>query len=205
MKKYISDGRSVVREIEKDTLEDNPPLFREYMSAVPEVRAIMDNQFKNIKAHARGESKRTWYEWRSKLFEGLKKGLVGIHDGMVADERLLAEQESILQPVVPDLIEKHAALKGKAETLQAQADEVANCDQEELQAARSRLVAKHEEVEAKKKLLADLQAQMQEKDQNIDHVTERTAECQAEIQEAERVASENRGWTYAEVKALKGI
>ena len=164
----------------------------------------MDNQFKNIKAHARGESKRTWYEWRSKLFDGLKKGLVSIQEGMAQDGKLLSEQEEILQAHVPDLAELHAMLKTEAENLQGQADELANCDQNELREARSQLVAKEEEIAAKKKLLAELQAQMQEKEQSIEQVKERTAECHAEIQEAERVANENRGWTHAEVKALKG-
>ena len=205
MKKYISEGRSVVREIEKDTLEENPPLFREYMSAAPEVRAIMDNQFKNIKAHARGESKRTWYEWRSKLFDGLTAGLESIRQGMIEDNQRLSRQEEVLQTNVPELMQRHAKLKVEAETLQARADEIANCDQDELRATRLQLVAKEEEIEAKKTLFAELQAQRQQKEQTIEQVKERTAECRCEIQEAERVANENRGWNYEEVKALKGI
>ena len=174
------------------------------MSAAPDVRLIMDNQFKNVKAHARGESKRTWYEWRSKLFDGLTTGLVSIRSGMVEDDKLLSQQEEILQARVPELIGKHAAVKLEAETLQVRADELAECDQDELHAARTQLVAKEEEIKAKKKLIADFQAQLQEKDSSIEDVNERTAECRAEIQEAQRVVSENKGWSYAEVKALKG-
>ena len=49
LKNYISEGRSIVKEIEADTYEDNPALFREYMDAAPDVKSIMDNQFKNVK------------------------------------------------------------------------------------------------------------------------------------------------------------
>lgn len=185
-------------------MEENPPLFREYMSASPGVRAIMDNQFKNIKAHARGESKRTWYEWRSKLFDGLKKGLVGIREGMVEDDKLLEQQEDLLQTRIPELVEKHASLRTQAEMMQAHAEEVANCNQDELRQTRSRLLAKEEEIEAKKKLLTDLQAQLQGLEQGIEQVQEQISEYRAEIQEAERVTNDNRGWSFAEVKALKG-
>ena len=164
----------------------------------------MDNQFKNVKAHARGESKRTWYEWRSKLFDGLTTGLLSIRSSMIDDDKLLSKQEEILQANVPELVERHTTVKAEAETLQARADEIADCDQDELHAARSQLVATEEEIEAKKKLIAELQAQLQQKDSGIEHIKERTAECRAEIQEAQRVASENKGWAYAEVKALKG-
>ena len=89
LKKYISEGRRIVKEIETDTFEENPPLFREYMSAAPDVKALMDNQFKNVKTHARLLSKAMWYEWRMKLQDGLEAGLLRISEGLDADEQLL--------------------------------------------------------------------------------------------------------------------
>ena len=164
----------------------------------------MDIQFKNIKAHARGESKRTWYEWRSKLFDGLNEGLQGIRQGMIEDDKVIAQQEQLLQSIVPSLAEKHAQLKEEASILQARADEVASCDQNELQRARERLVQTEQEIQAKLALIANLKAEMEQKDETTSQITERLSDCRAEIHEAERVTSENRGWTSTEVKALKG-
>lgn len=204
LKKYIAEGRNVVREIEKDTFEENPALFREYMAAAPDVRAIMDNQFKNIKVHARGESKATWYEWRSKLFEGLKSGLVSIHEGLLQDDKFLGDQEELLHGTIPSLIAKHTLLQEEATNLQSQADELANCDQEELRSVRKSLIQREQDIVEKKRLLVELQAELESNKIAVVEAEERKIEVIAEIKEAERVTNENRGWTYEEVKLLKG-
>ena len=164
----------------------------------------MDNQFKNIKAHARGQSKGTWYEWRSKLFEGLTAGLEDIRKGMVQDDKLLVEQENVLQEHVPALIEKHGFFKAEVDTLQSHADEIASCDQFELQQTRARLATKEEEIAATRRLLAELQEELKQKNEAAEQITDRKTECTAEIQEAERVAEVNRGWDYQGVKGFKG-
>src|SRR5580700_2650781 len=96
LKKYISEGRSIVREIENETFEENPPLFREYILATPDIRVLMDSQFKNVKTHARLLSKAMWYEWRMKLLDGLKVGLHKISEGMDADGEILHHQQELL-------------------------------------------------------------------------------------------------------------
>ena len=164
----------------------------------------MDNQFKNVKTHARLLSKAMWYEWRMKLLDGLKDGLLRISKDMASDAENLAQQENLLEAVVPALIEEHEQLQADAELLQAQADELASCDQEELTEARERLIALDGDLEAKRKMIADLHQCLKTQEENIEQVTERKEECLGEIKEAERVREECRGWSVAEVAALKG-
>ncbi|KAH8423105.1 kinetochore-microtubule binding complex subunit SPC105 [Aspergillus melleus] len=203
LKSYISEGRQVIRSIETETFADNPPLFREYMTAAPDIRLLMDNQFRNVKTHARLLSKATWYEWRMKLLEGLKEGLNGHIEELKADEDRLSKHETILNDVVPALTEKHAALEGEATTLQQLADEMENCDQDELRGAREKLSTIEEEIEEKKKQLRQMQAEVQEKTHTLETGTERKAEFVAQIEEAERVKAECRGWSAKEISALK--
>ncbi|MCJ1251136.1 hypothetical protein MMC30_008367 [Trapelia coarctata] len=203
LKKYISEGRSIVHEIEVDTFEENPPLFREYLSASPEIKAIMDTQFKNVKTHARLLSKAMWYEWRMKLLDGLKDGLLRISRDLDEDSGILSQQEQLLQTVLPQLVEQHDQLAAEAKLLQAKADELANCDQEELEDAREQLVHIDSELEEKRQMVAELQEQLREREQAIEDAAERKLECQAEIKEAERVREECRGWSGSEVAALK--
>lgn len=205
MKKYISEGRSIIREIEADTFEENPALFREYLSAAPEVRSIMDNQFKNVKTHARLLSKAMWYEWRMKLLDGLKDGLLRISQDMGNDAEILDQQEELLESVVPALVQQHKQLEAEAQILQAEADEMADCDQEELEDARERLVLIDEELNAKRKAVADLQTQLAQEEEDIENAAERKQECLGEIKEAERVREDCRGWSGSEVASLKGM
>ncbi|KAL8778276.1 MAG: hypothetical protein Q9213_007496, partial [Squamulea squamosa] len=203
LKRYIAEGRSIVREIESDTYEDNPALFREYMTAPPDVKALMDNQFKNVKTHARLLSKAMWYEWRMKLLDGLKEGLVQICNGMDEDANILSQQERHLEAVLPGLMEENERLQSEHQILQAQADELANCNQDELRQAREQLAAIDEDLQVKRRLAEELEQELLAKEQGIQDAIERRDEYHAEIKEAERVRQESRGWKTSEVAALQ--
>ena len=204
LKNYISEGRNIVKEIEADTYEDNPPLFREYMWAPPDVKPIMDNQFKNVKTHARLLSKAMWYEWRMKLLDGLKEGLIKIGEDMEHDDQSLRQQEQIIQPVLPSLIGEHDQLESQVQVAQAQADELAECDQDELKYARETLDSVDQDLEAKGKLIKELQNQLREKEDGLENVMTQKQECINEIKEAENVQQDCRGWSSSEVAVLQG-
>lgn len=203
LKSYISEGRQVIRSIEAETYAENPPLFREYATAAPDIRLMMDNQFRNVKTHARLLSKATWYEWRMKLLEGLKDGLNRHVDEMKADGGLLSKYEELLNSVVPELVQRHSSLEEQASTMQQLADEMENCDQEELRGARQRLSTIDDEIASKKRQLEGMQKDVEDKTDAIDAGTELKTEFVAQIQEAERVKQECRGWSAKEISDLK--
>ncbi|KAJ5748605.1 uncharacterized protein N7511_010301 [Penicillium nucicola] len=203
LKSYISEGRQVIRSIEAETYAENPALFQEYVTAPLDIRVIMDNQFRNVKTHARLLSKATWYEWRMKLLEGLKEGLNRHVEEMKADDDLLTQREELLNSNVPPLVEKHAALEEEAANLQELVDEMENCDQDELRSTRNKLSEVDIEIAAKKRQLEELQAEVQEKTIIIEAGSELREEFLAQIQEAERVKEECRGWSAREINELK--
>ncbi|KAE8443290.1 hypothetical protein EG329_002006 [Mollisiaceae sp. DMI_Dod_QoI] len=204
LKRYISEGRKTVREIETETFEENPPLFREYISASPDIKIVMDNQLKNVKTHARLLSKGQWYEWRMTLLGTLKEGLFKTAEGMIQDEEILDQQQELLDTVLPQLIKRAERLQREEADLQSAADEIANCDQEELGSARQQLITLDADVETKKQLIADLRKQLQGKEAEIESGTERRQVWQEEIREAEKIREECRGWTSSEISVLKG-
>ncbi|EEA21977.1 hypothetical protein TMatcc_008600 [Talaromyces marneffei ATCC 18224] len=203
LKSYISEGRQIIRSIEEETLAENPPLFREYVTARPDIRLLMDNQFRNVKTHARLLSKAMWYEWRMKLLEGLKEGLDRHVEEMQADDSLLSQQEAILQSVVPELVEKRSLLDSEASRMQEIVDEMENIDPDELRMARERLAKADAEVERKKRQLEQMQEDLQNKNDTIEAGTELKTEFLEQIREAERVREECRGWSIKEVNSLK--
>lgn len=205
MKKYISDGRHFVRTMEANVLEDNPLLFSEYLTAPPDQRIVMDNQFKNLKTNARLEARGEWYTWRSTLLQDLKSGLLGTLDGFKRDESKLANQEQLLDAVLPPLVERQSVLSSECKQLQQRHDELNSCDREELEQTRERLVATDAELAEKKKLLEQLQQELTDKETCIDAIKERKIECIAETKAAERVREECRGWSTSEVNDLKGM
>ncbi|KAH7078481.1 Spc7 kinetochore protein-domain-containing protein [Paraphoma chrysanthemicola] len=203
MKKYISDGRHFVRTMEANVLEENPMLFSEYLVAPPDQRAVMDNQFKNLKTNARLEARGEWYTWRSTLLQDLKSGLLSTMDGFKRDESKLTNQEQLLDTVLPPLVEKQSALFAECKQLQQRHDELNSCDREELDQAREKLVATDADLDVKKRLLAQLQGELAEKEARIEALKERKIECAEEIKAAERVREDCRGWSTTEVGELR--
>ncbi|KAJ5888293.1 hypothetical protein N7495_008334 [Penicillium taxi] len=203
LKSYISEGRQVIRSIEAETYENNPPLFQEYATAPADIRVIMDNQFRNVKTHARLLSKATWYEWRMKLLEGLKDGLIRHVDEMKADDELLSKREELLNATVPALVEKYESLEQEATKLQQHVDEIENCDHNELRGAREQLSSIEDEIEAKKRELQQLQQEAQEKTASVEAGTEMRDEYMARIQDAEQVKEKCRGWSARDINELK--
>ncbi|PQE13516.1 Spc7 kinetochore protein [Rutstroemia sp. NJR-2017a WRK4] len=203
LKSYISEGRKTVREIETETFEENPPLFREYISAPPDIKAVMDNQLKNVKTHSRLLSKGMWYQWRSTLLETLKDGLIRSAEGMINDEEVLDQQQTLLDSVLPEMIKQAEQLQREEAGLKAAAEDIASCDPEELSDARQQLISVEADIEAKKGLVAELKKQLQAKESELEVGTARKQICVEEIREAEKVRQECRGWTSSEISALK--
>jgi len=204
LKKYISEGRRIVRDIETETFEENPPLFREYISASPEFKVLMDNQFKNVKSHARLLSKAMWYEWRMKLQEGLKEGLLKTVEGMDKDDELLKKQQELLTSVLPPMIKTLESLERQHDNLEAIAKELADCDPEDLETARSELLSLDSEIAEKARKIAELRQQLEESESGIQVLTEQKQECLDAIKGADKVREECRGWSTTEISALKG-
>ncbi|KAF2709659.1 Spc7-domain-containing protein [Pleomassaria siparia CBS 279.74] len=203
MKKYISDGRHFVRTMEADVMEENPLLFSEYLTAPPSQRAIMDNQFKNLKTSARLEARGEWYGWRSTLLGDLKAGLLSTLDGFRRDESTLTNQEKLLDAVLPPLIEQQGRLETESKQLQQRHDELNSCDREELEQAREQLVTTDTHIAEARRLIAQLQEELAQKEARVEAVKERKIECAEEIKAADRVREECRGWSTKEVNDLK--
>lgn len=205
LKKFISDGRTFARELEESVEEDNPLLFTEYLTAPPDQRAIMDNQFKNLKTSARLEARGEWYTWRTNLLRDLKSILLGTMDDFKKDESIIEGQERLLNEVLPPLQQTQQRLDKQRQQLQQRHDELNNCNREELEQTRERLVAVDAELEEKCQLVARMQQELAEKEARIEAVKERKVECVAEIKAAERVREECRGWSTTEVNELQGM
>lgn len=164
----------------------------------------MDNQFRNVKTHARLLSKSMWYEWRMKLLEGLKQGLDGHVDEMKQDDLILSRKEQLLDDVVPGLVHKHAMLEAESSNLQQVVEEIKSCDQEELRTARDKLSALESELNEKKSRLGELQVDLTDKDNILETGSARKAELVQQIRDAELTREECRGWDMQEVRSLHG-
>jgi kinetochore protein Spc7/SPC105 len=203
LKSYIATGRKIIRSIEAETLAEQPPLFREYVDARPDVKQIMDNQFRNGKTNARLQSKEGWYTWRTQLIDGLKSGLEGINKGMQADLSLLDSQNQSLDAVVPSLNAQHQALESELKSASEALEELDSVDTAALEQSRQDLHAADELFKSKASLLESLRQQMSDKSTTLEAAEELKTEMSDQIAEADRIRQQYRGWPVEDVLTLK--
>lgn len=203
LKSYISTGRKIIRSIEAETLAEQPPLFREYVDARPDIKLVMDNQFRNGKINARLQSKEGWYTWRTQLVDGLKGGLDGIKQGMAEDDNRLSEQQEVLAEVIPGLNERQAELQYELAALEQSLAEMDSVDHETLRVSRRQLQSADEDLLQKSTMLDTLRQQMNDKEEALAAAAELKNEMQDQIAEADRVREEHKGWPVEDVMALR--
>ena len=163
----------------------------------------MDNQFKNMKTHARLISKGMWYEWRMKLLEGLRGVLVNEAGGLSQDNHRFEAQENGLQNILPTLLEEHSQLQRECSVLQDRANELADCDQDELRRARQQILSIDEQLRQRRQQISNLKTQSKDLDAAIEDATDAKVENLHAIRESERVLEVHRGWSASEVTKHK--
>ena len=203
LKKYIREGREVVRAIEDDTLEENPLLFREYMEAPPDIKLIMDTQFKNVKTHARFLAKGIWYEWRMKLLEGVRAALEDNLKGLKDDETLLSEALAAGQKLLPEIISRFETARSKLDSMREMKRRIEADDKAQLAIARESLQSVQSRIEQTKAELAQRKKDLEKLDAQLSERELRKQTLQSCIEEAERVKEMNRGWSEEEVSIWK--
>lgn len=203
LKSYISTGRKIVRSIEAETLAEQPPLFREYFDARPDVKLVMDNQFRNGKANARLQSREGWYQWRAQLVDGLRTGLKSINSNLSHDLEILNGQKQTLDSVIPGLLQQQTGLRKQKPLLQQCIEELDSVDHEILKSTQRELQAADEYYLQRTALLNSLREQMDEKEAALSAATELKTEMRDQIEEADRVREEQKGWSSTDVLLFK--
>ncbi len=204
LKNYIEEGRAIMREIEAETFEDNPPIFHEYTTATPEMRAQMDSQFKNIKIYARLQSKKQWYEWRTKLHEGLQEGMLKTKRDLERDKKVLDMLREELDAVHPPLLAECEALEKSLAELEWFAKELGGENQMEVIAARARGKKLMHTIDERKADIARLEAKTKEAKERVAAMKAQREQYLKQLEEAKRVRDERRRWSHQEVSQLKG-
>ncbi|KAF8428199.1 Spc7 kinetochore protein-domain-containing protein, partial [Tirmania nivea] len=203
LKRYIADGKAEMRRIEKGINANNPEMFKEYMNAPADLKLIMDSQFKSIKTHSRLLAKKDWYNWRTNQLLELNKQLEENLGGLKKDEEVIKKQGEILEGVLPGALRARAEMKRRLEKLVERRREVEDCDQQELEEARRRLVELRKEVDRMKAVREQKKKEAEELEKGVEERKGRMEWLRGEIERAERVREMNRGFGEDEVWLLR--
>ncbi|GAM84331.1 hypothetical protein ANO11243_023250 [Dothideomycetidae sp. 11243] len=205
LKRYMSEGKTCLKQLEAEVAADPPPFLRAYMSASPEQRAQWDRLVVDVKTRARLHSKELWYGWRTQLLLGLQEGLRGIERGLDGDVAELRKRREIIEDVLPSAVAERAQLIEELASLQDIAAQNSVDDREMLDSAREELLEVDEAVTEQREVLYQLQAQLEEQKQLVDMLNDGKSEAVAAIEEAHRVKEASRGISKAEAASYQGM
>ncbi|KAG5513464.1 hypothetical protein PMAC_000895 [Pneumocystis sp. 'macacae'] len=203
LQKYIEEGKEVISKIEEDTSEENPLLFREYMSATHDIQVIMDGQFKLLKNYSRLYAKGVWYEWRDKLLLGLEEGLQKNLEGLKKDELVINEAKLALNACFPLIKLKFESLKGKLNHLKMIKEEINQCDQKELREVWSNISKINEEIESNADKIENINKNISKINDQLNRLSEKQMILDREIEEYKKATELNRCFDEGEIKNIK--
>jgi len=195
----------LTKQIEKRAKEDNPPLFHEYRISPPNVQALMDMQFKDIKEFARLQAKQKWYDWRMSLMETLKQAAADGLKPLKEDQKTLHERNHLAEEALPSLADKHQKVELQAKTLRTRQAEISACDPVELENARKQLDDLLKSIEDKKAEAEGCEATVRNLDETLLMKEETKDKLLHEIENAERLKEANKGFSMEDISKLEGV
>lgn len=194
MRKNIREARELYAQIDAETLEESPLLFREFIEAEPDLKSAMISQFKLIKNYARLQARGVWYDWRLQLTHGLKQALTKRKETVEHDKLIIQRKKE--EPGVNDIhariAAQHAQMKERLESLRQRTSDLEKYDRNEILEARRQLKAAKSKYE---------QAQIEEREANeklkaVDEQVEATLlqreEIEDSIKKCEKIKRDNR-------------
>ena len=192
LKRYMSEGKTFLKQLEAEVAANAPPFVSLYMAASPAERESWDRLVVDAKTRARHHSKEIWYGWRSQLLQGLQDGLRGIEKGLDADAAELRRRRQHVDAILPEALREQEALEKELAMLQDMAAQNSTEDKESLQAARSELVELDATVIEQQDMLAQLRLELEEQEREAEFLIDSRSEATAAIEELNRVKEASR-------------
>ncbi|KAF2153275.1 Spc7-domain-containing protein [Myriangium duriaei CBS 260.36] len=203
LKKYMSEGKEFLAQLEEEVAADPPPFMRAYVRGTAGQRALWDVMVSGVKARARATSRELWYGWRTQLLLGLQEGLAGIERGLEGDEKELRRRKEVVDGALPEALNERERLRMELEGLLERARMSEAEDKEALDAAREELVETDAVVVEQREVLRKLREELEEQERVAEMLIDTKAEAVAATEEAIRVREASRGISKEEVAAYQ--
>ncbi|TKX18425.1 hypothetical protein C1H76_9214 [Elsinoe australis] len=202
LKRYMAEGRTVLKQLEKDVEAEAPAFMAAYLGTGKEGRAKMDTVLGDMKTKARMGSKEVWYGWRKELLGGLEGGLREVERGLEGDEKELAKREEAVNGL-SEREERREQLEREVAALKEVVEREREEDPEALEEARQQLLEVDAAVSEQRALLEQLQQELEEQERLAELYVDSKTEAQSAIEEANRVKEACRGISVEEVAAYQ--
>ncbi|ODV97316.1 hypothetical protein PACTADRAFT_32788 [Pachysolen tannophilus NRRL Y-2460] len=203
LKKNIVEGKELFEKLEKEILEENPPLIREYMESSETVQSTMNQAFQILKNYAREQAKSVWYGWRSQLIEGVYQGLIKNKRAFEDDKLKVESKLKALKEQYDDLLRRKNETRARLEDLIKDKEEFASCDKEELLRVRKEVIAITDLCLSKKRELVSLNEELTQLEEQLKLKTQMLEDLSIEVEDIAANINYNKVYKSEEVDLLE--
>lgn len=205
LNEYLTEGKGVMQDLEKQVLEVMPPFMQRYAIASGQGKVQLDEHISAVRSQARAVSKRKWYGWRSSLLEKLERVLIGHGGELELDGDLITERELLAAEYMPKVAAQIVDLRREILDLE---DLVAATDHEsnqELQERRILLAQLNEANIGGQEALDQAIQVLQHKEAEMSHLEVTKTDSEAIIKAAERTKEQTRAVSTDKIDTLQGL
>lgn len=168
MHKRINQSKELVKEMEQDTNEEAPRLFKEFFESSSDKQLEMIQKFRMMKIYARLVARNTWLRWRQQLIQQVtdeleKRQKIRENDERIVRRKVLELSERVggvkdvealnsveaMKKVKNQVKEKFEAMKRRLEKLKAERQKLKNITDEKVEKIKTRYHATKEVLKSR--------------------------------------------------------
>lgn len=199
----IEQGKKLFEELKKETLQNNPDVFRQYFRSSSYDRMNMVSRFNQLMKFSREQGKQIWYQWRSKLIDSLLDVLKGNLEMMHNDKAVLLENLELLDGLHKEIQNQYQSIRSEVAQFKDIQRRFGNLDADQIRSIRlkltnlnQRLLDHKEEIQVKEDQLMKLQ-------ENIARREEVIAELQKEISTSDQKLAQLKPFNSSDLGHLE--
>lgn len=199
----IQQGDLLFEELKNKTLEDNPELFREYLSASFYDQMTMKSRFHLLKEYTRQQAKEVWYEWRTKLIKNILETLQTNVEILRNDQLILNENCEMLQISYQKLKLELQSVRLSISRFKEIRSSFQDLDVEQIKNIKHRLTDLNHKLTEHKSLIHEKEQKMNSLQTQLDMRNAQIAELLKRVSEEESKLNKIRHFNSNEIQSLQ--
>lgn len=199
----IQQGKMLFDELKEKTEQDNPDLFRQYLSAPFYEQMSMKSRFHLLKEFTRQQAKEVWYEWRTKLIQNILEVLQNNLEILRSDQAIIKNNSEVLEESYEDMKQELDSLKLDVLRFKEIRSKFQDLDAEQIKSIKSRLTELNQKLLDHRDLIIQNQEKMDALQAEIDKRNGDIDACNSQLALVEHKLSKTRHFNSAEIETLQ--
>lgn len=177
----IEQGKKLFEELKKETLQNNPDVFRQYFRSSSYDKMNMVSRFNMLMKFSREQAKQVWYQWRSKLIDSLLDVLKGNLEMLHNDKAVLLENLEMLGGLHKEIQQQYQSIRLEVAQFKDIQKGFGNLDADQIRNIRLKLTNLNQKLLDHKDEIQVKEGQLQKLQENIARKEGEIAELQKQV------------------------